>query len=367
MLKNLISQVAAERISKAIGTLPFVCKNVSNETRYLAERLLDTEIGGRTAFYFKASLAYDLLVSGCAYLLKYQTDIQYLPASGVIALDVGGETLYMDVRDRKLYKSRRLIAIESPFGNQNIIKKYPITFEAGLEAEKMVLNLASREGGVKIIIEDPEDELGENATNRDYVRSELRGALSTDGSSVSVGILPAGLKHHQVQTTQADAADVVDKRTFRDSALLMGVPPAMIDGVGYSAEVNMFFNQNCVIPTAVFIGEAITNGLRTMTGDRVISVAFDTSELLRGDDDKRGSYYWRMYTMGAINAHTIAQKEGLPEPGTAESKTFFRPANMFPSSDMESYSEAPVSMDAQKVMDTQGYKTKRKARKRRRK
>lgn len=166
----------------------------------------------------------------------------------------------------------------------------------------------------------------------DYVRRNYAGAENAGKPLVLFKGMKATELQHQASNRDAE---LLESRKWQEIEICkaFGVPPFLVNGtyeVKYGGlEEAMTVFLNFTLASYLRHVEQRLATLLTPYEQEAYYWEFDTSALLRADEEARGKFYRQLFEMGAISPATISAKENLeapPEGGDAR----FVPANLMP-------------------------------------
>lgn len=345
--KNCATVFACVRLlSDCIASLPLKLIRIDNE----GNRLLDTAnplygvLENRPnswmdKFTFWKFAVNSLLFRGLfvAHIIRDSSGriIRLIPVKpqdidvGGIELDERGELVFPITRDgvRRLYPGRQLFYCfyETLDGVKPVspLKYAAATVDLARMSEKYGISTLKK-AAVPPGYYTTDEKLNREAF--EIMREQLANA-----DMGRAPLLDRGIKYNTVSMTAEDMQMLETRRYQKEEICgIFGVSPHMIGDTaqakGWSTmeQLNTEFVQYSLTPYLVRIENAIRT--RLLDDDPRRYAKFNVGGLLRGDSGARANYYRTLYTLGALSANDIREKEDMNAiPG---GEVYYRQANM---------------------------------------
>ena len=165
-----------------------------------------------------------------------------------------------------------------------------------------------------------------NAIRKDWVKK-----FAGSDNAFKLGVLDRGFKFSNMQMKSTDA-ELLNTRKFQvvEIARWFRIPPHKLMDLSQAKFANLEQND------LNYITDTLTPWIKRLEVQLKFKfhrndntyIDFDEKGLARGDMAARTAYYNSLQMMGAINADTIANLEGIPKPDQGE--VYYMPLNMAP-------------------------------------
>lgn len=344
-----------KRISDDIASLPFSVyisqgenkkKGKEHDQYYLLSKRPNRHYSKTN--YFKTLIAnYLLWGNGYAYIIRHQNSgrpisYQILKSEQVKChyqknIDGTFDHYYLDYENRRVIDPEDMIHITdfSLDGVQGIsrIHMQRETISQGIAAVKYASEFYERGSMLSGIVESTTNLTNEklkqaqSTFNDNYANGEKTG---------TVGFLPSGMtfKPLQYSMPMTDAQYIESRKfTVEEIARIFGVPPHKIGHLEKSTfnnieEQGREYVQDTLIPIMTLLEEEHEIKALRINERHTHSMAFDESQLLRGNAKARAELYRTLMDRATLSPNDVLRREGMPT--FAGGDVRWLPLNMVP-------------------------------------
>lgn len=316
------------KISEAISTIPFKLYRVDEEGRL--EEIKDDKRPGMLnddtgdtldGVQFKRAMARDYLLGkgGYAYVNRHGLDvvsIHYVKETE-ISFMYSPDPIFKDydiLVQGSQYKPYEFLKIlrntEDGRSGKSVVSENSEVISVAYNSLKYEKNLVKTGGNKKGFIKSPR-KLAKEAI--EALKAAWRRLYQNNTENVVV--LNEGLEFQEASNTSVEMQLNENKKTNGDEICkLFGMPPAMVNGKG-SEQDRADFVQFCLNPILKEFECALNRDLLLEKEKGTCFFAADTSELTKGDIEKRYKAYETASRNGFLQIDEIRRKENYPPLG----------------------------------------------------
>ena len=316
------------KISEAISTIPFKLYRVDEEGRL--EEIKDDKRPGMLnddtgdtldGVQFKRAMARDYLLGkgGYAYVNRHGLDvvsIHYVKETE-ISFMYSPDPIFKDydiLVQGSQYKPYEFLKIlrntEDGRSGKSVVSENSEVISVAYNSLKYEKNLVKTGGNKKGFIKSPR-KLAKEAI--EALKAAWRRLYQNNTENVVV--LNEGLEFQEASNTSVEMQLNENKKTNGDEICkLFGMPPAMVNGKG-SEQDRADFVQFCLNPILKEFECALNRDLLLEKEKGTCFFAADTSELMKGDIEKRYKAYETASRNGFLQIDEIRRKENYPPLG----------------------------------------------------
>lgn len=142
------------------------------------------------------------------------------------------------------------------------------------------------------------------------IKAAFRNLYSNNTENVMV--LNDGLEFKESSNTSVEMQMNENKMTNNaDICKIFLIPPSIISG-GASEDDRKQYHQSCILPILTRFATAINRAMLTETEKETMFFAFDTTDLVKGDIEKRFAAYKLALDAGFMQLDEVRKSENLP-------------------------------------------------------
>ncbi len=316
------------KISDTVAALPvrLYKKNsdgtVEEVTKDDRLRLLNHDTGDTlTPYQFKKRMVMDMYLDkgGYAYVNKINgkyRSLNYVEPEYISFL-TNVDPIFKDYKIscwRKTYEGWQFVKLlrntEDGYEGKSILDDCRQLLDVNYSTQKYEKTLVKTGGNKKGFLQ---------ATNR--LTAEAMSALKRafknlySNSSENVVILNDGLTFQESSNTALEMQLNENKETGNnDICKIFNMLPSILNGNATEADIKLF-HESCIVPLLDNFNAALNSVLLRETEKDTYFFAFDTSDLLKGDLEKRFKAYSEAISAGWLQIDEVRTRENLPELG----------------------------------------------------
>lgn len=281
--------------------------------------LLNEETGDTLdAVQFKKALITDMFLEkgGYAFVNKVGTrveSIHYVDARN-ISFSSNDDSIFKDYQvlvDAKTFEGFQFIKLlrntRDGYKGTSIIEESPVLLSMIYATQVFEKNLVKTGGNKKGFLESAQ-RLSKEAMQA--LKDAFRNLYANNTESVVV--LNEGLKFQESSNSSVEMQLNENKTTNNDDVCkVFLIPPSIING-GATEEDKKLFNEGCIIPILKRFEVAVNSVLLSEDEKGTYFFAFDTSDLIKGDIEKRFAAYKTALDSGFMQLDEVRKNEKLP-------------------------------------------------------
>lgn len=337
LLANSTVNACIRVISNAVAVLPMNIYQKTDSGRKqelnfsLAKLLKSSPNKNDTAFTFKQTLMFNLLICGNAFIFVernsdftpkalYNLDPELI----TIKLDEQGEVYYVYHVNGKDYKYNSSSILHIPALRTNSVRGVsPLGYSTHAAKLGLVLDEFTNEnfdGGIhsKLVIKVPQEERNWKAEDSQKLSDRIMAAYGGKENANKPFILSHGLDYGALELAKNRDSQLVENRQYSadEVAKLFGVPRFMLGSENSKftnmEQANTLFLQNTLTPWLVCIQEYFNRLLCYPCESENFYIEFNTDAMLRADYSTRWTNHRENFRTGLFTLNQIMDKENMP-------------------------------------------------------